>query len=62
MFLQFHSVIIAQESRPVRYLKPVFENIDIQKDIEFGQVTNFEGKTEKTVARCLHSPGRHPER
>ena len=49
MFLQSNSVILAQDSKPVRYLNQVFENIDIQKDIEFGQVTNFEGKTEKLL-------------
>jgi acetyl esterase/lipase len=49
MFLQSNSVVFAQDSKPVRYLNQVFENIDIQKDIEFGQVTNFEGKTEKLL-------------
>jgi dipeptidyl aminopeptidase/acylaminoacyl peptidase len=37
------------DSKPVRYLNPVFEKIEIQKDIEFGQVTNFDGKTEKLL-------------
>jgi acetyl esterase/lipase len=38
-----------QNGKPVRYLNQVFENIDIQKDIEFGTVTNFDGKSEKLL-------------
>jgi len=34
---------------PVRYLQPVFEKVTIQDDIEFGEVTNFEGKSEKLL-------------
>ncbi len=34
---------------PVRYLQPIFEKVEIQKDIEFGESTNFEGKTEKLL-------------
>ncbi|MCK5700619.1 MAG: alpha/beta hydrolase [Cyclobacteriaceae bacterium] len=32
-----------------RYLNPVFENVDIQKDILFGEVTNIEGVREKLL-------------
>ncbi len=38
-----------RDSKPIRYLNPVFEKVEIQKDIEFGEVTNFEGKTEKLL-------------
>ncbi len=34
---------------PVRYLQPIFEKVDIQEDVEFGEVTNFEGKAEKLL-------------
>jgi acetyl esterase/lipase len=34
---------------PVRYLLPIFEKVVIQKDIKFGESTNFEGKTEKLL-------------
>ncbi len=43
------SAFSQESSKPVRYLNPVFENVGIQKDIEFGEVTNFEGKTEKLL-------------
>jgi acetyl esterase/lipase len=33
----------------VRYLQPFFEKVEIQKDIEFGESTNLEGKTEKLL-------------
>jgi len=36
-------------NEPVRYIDPIFENVDVQKDIAFGEVTNFEGKTEKLL-------------
>ena len=38
-----------QEKKPVRYLNPVFEKVSIQKEIEFGESTNIEGKTEKLL-------------
>ena len=38
-----------EAEKPVRYLQHIFENIDIQKDIQFGEVINFEGKTEKLL-------------
>ncbi len=31
----------------VRYLHPIFDNVDIEKDIVFGEVVNFKGETEK---------------
>jgi acetyl esterase/lipase len=34
---------------PVRYLDPFFDKIEIQKDIEFGEVINFDGKKEKLL-------------
>lgn len=40
---------VPQTGKPVRYLNQVFENIDIQKDIEFGTAINFDGKTEKLL-------------
>lgn len=38
---------IANDS--VRYLHPVFAKVDIQKDVEFGEVTNFDGQKEKLL-------------
>ena len=38
-----------QEKKPVRYLNPVFEKVAIQKEIEFGESANIEGKTEKLL-------------
>lgn len=38
---------IANDS--VRYLNHVFEKVGIQKDVEFGEVTNFDGKKEKLL-------------
>ena len=52
---QFSSILLAQNSKPVRYLNQVFENIDIQKDIEFGTVTNADGKSEKLLLD-IYSP------
>ncbi len=52
---QFGSILLAQNSKPVRYLNQVFENIDIQKDIEFGTVTNADGKSEKLLLD-IYSP------
>lgn len=37
------------QSDSVRYLNPVFETIDIKQDIEFGEVINFRGNTEKLL-------------
>jgi acetyl esterase/lipase len=34
-------------NEPVRYLDTIFENVDIEKDIVFGEVINFKGETEK---------------
>lgn len=34
---------------PVRYLQPAFENVTLTEDIEFGEVTNFDGKIEKLL-------------
>ena len=39
----------------IRYLHPLFEQIDLQKDLEFGQTTNFDGKTEKLLLD-IYSP------
>jgi len=33
----------------VRYINPIFEKVDVQKDILFCEATNFEGKTEKLL-------------
>lgn len=44
-----------QEKKPVRFLNQVFENVTIQKDIPFGEVTNFEGKKE-TLLLDVYSP------
>ena len=49
LLFQSGTVIQAQNTKPVRYLNQVFDIIDIQKDIEFGEVTNFAGKTEKLL-------------
>lgn len=38
-----------QNGKPVRYLQPTFEKIVAEKDIEFGEVTNFKGQTEKLL-------------
>jgi acetyl esterase/lipase len=35
--------------KAVRYLHPVFEKTEVQKDIVFDEVTNFEGKNEKLL-------------
>ena len=37
------------ETGPVRYLYPIFEKIDIQEDMEFSKVINFEGRLEKLL-------------
>ena len=34
------------KNESVRYLHPVFENVDIEKDIVFGEVVNHKGETE----------------
>ena len=34
---------------PVRYINPIFEKVEIEKDILFGEVINFDGKTEKLL-------------
>jgi acetyl esterase/lipase len=41
------SAAISKDS--IRYLNHVFEKVDIQKDIVFGEVTNFNGKKEKLL-------------
>lgn len=52
----FHSPKIFSEDRmQVRYLHPVFEKVAMQKDIEFAEVTNFDGKTEKLLLD-IYSP------
>jgi acetyl esterase/lipase len=43
------SAAVPQDKKPIRYLNPVFEKVAIQKDIEFGEATNIEGKTEKLL-------------
>ncbi len=53
--LQSISAQIPQSSKPVRFLNPIFEQTNIQKDLEFGQVTTSEGKTEKLLLD-LYSP------
>ena len=47
LLLLFSASLHAKD--PVRYLHPFFEKVVIQKDIEFGEATNFEGKTEKLL-------------
>lgn len=42
-------VVKAEGKEPLRYLQPSFEKVAIQEDIEFGEVTNFEGKAEKLL-------------
>ncbi|MCK4893349.1 MAG: hypothetical protein KAT07_05250 [Calditrichia bacterium] len=32
------------ESDSVRYLHPIFENVDIEKDIVFGEVVNYKAQ------------------
>jgi acetyl esterase/lipase len=39
----------AEGQNPVRYLQPVFEKVTLSEDIEFGEVTTFDGKTEKLL-------------
>lgn len=41
--------------KPVRYLDPLFESVTVQKDIEFGEVRNFEGQPEKLLLD-IYSP------
>ena len=42
----FQSLTLYSEDKStIRYLHPIFENVVIQKDIEFAEVTNFQGKT-----------------
>ena len=55
IFLQSIYAIEKQSDKPVRYLNPVFEKIEIQKDIEFGEVKNYEGKIEKLLLD-IYSP------
>jgi acetyl esterase/lipase len=43
------NTIYSQEKSQIRYLHPVFDNVSIQRDVEFAEVTNFEGKTEKLM-------------
>jgi acetyl esterase/lipase len=47
--VQYASANYPQTGKPVRFLNQVFENIDIQKDIEFGEATSFHGKPEKLL-------------
>lgn len=44
-------------SDTVRYLNPVFKNVDIQKDIVFGEVTNYEGRREKLLLDVYNPEG-----
>lgn len=37
------------DNKPKRYLDPIFENVTVEKDILFGEMANFEGKTEKLL-------------
>ncbi len=37
------------KNESVRYLHPIFENVDVQKDIVFGEVVNYEGETENLL-------------
>ena len=37
------------ESDSVRYLHPIFENVDVEKDIVFGEVVNHKGETENLL-------------
>lgn len=40
-----------QESKAdlVRYLNPIFESVDVQKEIVFSEVISYEGETEKLL-------------
>jgi acetyl esterase/lipase len=49
--LSLHS----EEKSQTRYLHPVFDKVTIQRDKEFAEVTNFEGKTEK-LTLDVYSP------
>lgn len=40
---------MANVNDSVRYLNPIFSKVHIQKDIVFGEVTNFKGKREKLL-------------
>ena len=37
------------ENESLRYLHPIFDNVDIEKDVVFGEVVNFKGETEKLL-------------
>lgn len=41
--------LLSQDKTQIRYLYPVFENVAVQKDTEFAEVTSFSGKTEKLL-------------
>lgn len=51
LFISFDGGVLkaAVVNDSVRYLNPVFTKVDTQKDIEFGEVTNFDGKSEKLL-------------
>ena len=37
------------ENKKRRYINSIFENVDVQKNTVFGEVTNFEGESEKLL-------------
>lgn len=43
------------ENEPQRYLDPVFEDVDVEKDIVFGEVVNYKGETKK-LALDVYTP------
>jgi acetyl esterase/lipase len=47
--------LYSEDKLQTRYLHPVFKSVNIQKDIEFAEVTNFQGKTEK-LQLDIYSP------
>ena len=41
-----------------RYLDPVFENVDVEKDIVFGEVVNYKGENEN-LTLDVYTPAGH---
>lgn len=46
-----------QDMNLVRYLNPVFQSVDVQRDIEFGEVINFKGDQEKLLLDVYTASG-----
>jgi acetyl esterase/lipase len=47
--LQHATAQNSTDSKPVRYLNQVFNSVELLKNIEFGDVTSFDGKPEKLL-------------